>query len=200
MQCTSACTGTTSNSATFPPGTCVPTSTRRRIPNIVPRSGLTYGRTQESSRRTSSRSAWVSKDQVSQSCEKPGKYHQRKLAELEEDRQSEPEPASVALVAHGEGWLRSDNTPITIGADCAGIGSGIQGIADTCAEHRVEFISEVSDEARRICQDYAQPVHSIGDCMKRTKGNSITTDVYIAGFPYQPYSSLVQTGAERRER
>ena len=98
--------------------------------------------------------------------------------------------ASAATIPRDHGWIRSDDQPIVIGADCAGIGSGIQGIKEVCAESQVEFISETCDDARHICQDYALPKHTTSDLTKRRSGQQLPTDVYIAGFPCQPYSAL----------
>ena len=37
-------------------------------------------------------------------------------------------------------WFKEDESPITIGADGAGIGSGIEGVARVCSLHKVAFV------------------------------------------------------------
>ena len=88
------------------------------------------------------------------------KYHQRRLETIHEEPFG-PSPklmdACPAEAHYGHGWQRSDGSEITIGADCAGIGSSIQAVTDIAAKSRVEFICELCDGARGICQAFAQP-------------------------------------------
>ena len=89
----------------------------------------------------------------------PGKYHQRRFETISE----EPFGPSTTLEAcpaetpFGQGWQRDDGSEITIGADCAGIGPSIQAVTDIAAKSGVEFVCELRDEARQICQAFAQP-------------------------------------------
>ena len=63
-------------------------------------------------------------------AEQPGKYVSRTL-----DNEDIEVPACAATLERDAPetlWVRSDQEPITIAADCAGIGSGIEGIAKVC--------------------------------------------------------------------
>ena len=131
--------------------------------------------------------------------EMPGKYHQRQL-EHDQPTGSPTIAACEAIVNHGWCWARKDGQPISISADCAGIGSGIQGFKDVIENAKVEFICELCDEAREICEAYAQPNATHIDLTKRRPGNSIYTDCYIAGFPCQPFSSMGQRAGETTQK
>ena len=54
-------------------------------------------------------------------------------------------------------WAKKDRCPISIAADCAGIGSGIEGVAKICNSHSVSFISEIDDVTRGVCTRFAHP-------------------------------------------
>eukprot|EP00493_Phyllostaurus_siculus_P007475 UN07556 len=78
-----------------------------------------------------------------------------------------------------EGW----NTHITINADCAGIGSGIEGITKVCQAHSVTSISEFDDLTRQLCISFALPKDVRSNVLDRNPECDFHTDVYITGFP-----------------
>ena len=53
---------------------------------------------------------------------------------------------SMVCVERTEEWRNEDGQPISIGADCGGIGAEIEGIAKLCENPKITFISEICDQ------------------------------------------------------
>ena len=86
-------------------------------------------------------------------------------------------------------WAKKGGQPISIAAECTGIGSGIEGVAKICNSHSVAFISEIDDVTRGVCTIFAHPEDIRGNVLARNVKGDVHSDVYIAGFPCQPFSA-----------
>ena len=85
--------------------------------------------------------------------------------------------------------VRDDNRSITIGADCAGMGSGIEAVMMACPRSHVIFASEQDDETRRHLQNNFFVGHQRSDVSERPAHHDAHVNFYVCGFPCQPYST-----------
>ena len=80
--------------------------------------------------------------------------------------------------------------------DCAGLGSPVEAAVDLCPDVDVRFVSELHTETRAHLLKNASPLVRGGikrvtdDVTKRQRGEEEHVDLYVTGFPCQPYSSL----------
>ena len=124
---------------------------------------------------------------MAESLDFPGKYVS--IISEEDGHEVVACATSVERDAYQTLWRKEDKSPITIAADCAGIGSGIEGVAKVCEDHSVEFISEIDDATREVCTLFAKPEDVRSNVLLRHKKRDVHSDVYIAGFPCQPFSA-----------
>ena len=84
---------------------------------------------------------------------------------------------------------RTDNEDLTVGADCAGMGSGIEAIMKACPRSHVVFASEQDDETRKHLQNNFFMSNQHSDVGDRPARHDTHVNLYICGFPCQPYST-----------
>ena len=78
---------------------------------------------------------------------------------------------------------------LTVGADCAGMGSGIEAALRVCPSANIVFASEKDDETRAHLLNNFYIGDQMSDVSSRPARFDQHVDLYICGFPCQPYSS-----------
>ena len=81
---------------------------------------------------------------------------------------------------------------IKIGTDCSGIESPIQAIKNICKKYKLKydhiFSSEICPYAKEYIKENHNPTILFNDMTKRKTSEIPYVDIYIAGFPCQPFS------------
>ena len=78
---------------------------------------------------------------------------------------------------------------LTVGADCAGMGSGIEAVLRVCPSANIVFASEEDDETRAHLINNFYIGDQMSDVSSRPARFDQHVDLHICGFPCQPYSS-----------
>lgn len=89
---------------------------------------------------------------------------------------------------------------ITLGCDCTGLCTPFHALRDAGYKVELAFACDVSPRAKAYCLDVCQPVRWYDDVMGREVNAMPRVDVYTAGFPCQPFSSLGLRGGVRDPR
>ena len=81
---------------------------------------------------------------------------------------------------------------IKIGTDCSGIEAPIEALKNICNEYDLsyehEFSSEISEYATEYIKNNHKPKILFNDMTKRDVKDIPYIDIYVSGFPCQPYS------------
>jgi DNA (cytosine-5)-methyltransferase 1 len=81
---------------------------------------------------------------------------------------------------------------LKIGTDCSGIEAPIEALKKICKNHQLEYKHVFSSEIDEYAIKYIQANHSpeilYGDMQKRNVNKLPKLDIYVAGFPCQPFS------------
>jgi|TARA_Y100000389_G_C17416714_1_gene494188 DNA (cytosine-5)-methyltransferase 1 len=81
---------------------------------------------------------------------------------------------------------------IKIGTDCSGIEAPIEALQNICNEHNLSFEHEFSSEISVYATEYIKNNHNpkilFNDMTKRKPTDIPYVDIYVSGFPCQPYS------------
>ena len=105
-----------------------------------------------------------------------------------------PTSASATLVPSRRGRrlctvVKVTPNALTVGADCAGMGSGIEAVLRVCPSANIVFASEKDDETRAHLLNNFYIGDQRSDVSNRPARFDQHVDLYICGFPCQPYSS-----------
>ena len=80
---------------------------------------------------------------------------------------------------------------ITIGPDCSGMEAPSHALRNLAMDVEHRFASEISENAMRTIKANSTPGITFGDLTERDNSTSPVCDLYVAGFPCQPFSSAV---------
>jgi DNA (cytosine-5)-methyltransferase 1 len=83
---------------------------------------------------------------------------------------------------------------IRVGTDCSGIEAPIQALKKLCKKYKNfnflhEFSSEIDEYAIQSIQSNYNPKYIFGDITKRNPKHLPDIDLYVCGFPCQPFST-----------
>ena len=81
---------------------------------------------------------------------------------------------------------------IKIGTDCSGIEAPIEALKNICENNNLSFEHEFSSEISEYATEYIKKNHNpkilFNDMTKRKVNEIPYIDIYVSGFPCQPYS------------
>ena len=77
---------------------------------------------------------------------------------------------------------------VAVGTDCTGIGTPILALKNLKVDFVHEFASDIDEGARKMIKANLNPKILFGDVEKRDNKTAPDCDLYIAGFPCQPFS------------
>ena len=77
---------------------------------------------------------------------------------------------------------------IRIGTDCSGMEAPIQAMQNLGLPHRHVFSSDTDKYVRKTIQENFKPEKVYEDVMRRDNSKTEHVDIYVAGFPCQPFS------------
>jgi site-specific DNA-cytosine methylase len=77
-----------------------------------------------------------------------------------------------------------------LGCDCAGLCTPIYALRAIGFEVKLAFACDSSHRAKSHCLDVHRPDMWLNDVLDRAVDSMPRVDVYTAGFPCQPFSSL----------
>jgi len=79
-------------------------------------------------------------------------------------------------------------TPLTVGTDCSGLDTPLFALAQLQIPHIHVFSSESDQKTRQVLVRNHHPIHLYDDVTTRDNSTTPRVDLYIAGFPCQPFS------------
>ena len=94
--------------------------------------------------------------------------------------------------ARATSWLTcklSGNKPIRLGTECSGLESVMVALNMMTSRTELEFICEKDPAARRLILAHTSPKHVYEDITTRLVDSMPFCDVYVSGFPCQPWST-----------
>lgn len=84
--------------------------------------------------------------------------------------------------------MSKSSKPLRIGTDCSGIEAPIQALENLKVNFRHIFSSEIDSFARQSIKENYNPDILYEDMMLRDDNNLKNIDIYVCGFPCQPFS------------
>ena len=87
-------------------------------------------------------------------------------------------------------FQREGGKRVTIGADCAGLGSALEAICSVAPDAEVEFVSEIDDKARSHLNNNFRVKTQTSDIRGRLPHQDVHVDLYVCGYPCQMSSKL----------
>ena len=76
------------------------------------------------------------------------------------------------------------------GTDCSGMEAPIEALKQLRVPHEHVFSSEINKAAISWIKHNHRPTHLYGNMLERNNNDTASVDLYCAGFPCQPYSSM----------
>ena len=97
---------------------------------------------------------------------------------------------------------REGDVDFYIGADCAGWGSGVEGVLSVIPNAKIKFATESEDHAREhLFRNFRIQEVNDPNILNRPAASCRHADLYVCGFPCQEYSQLgKQQGARPKRR
>ena len=87
--------------------------------------------------------------------------------------------------------LKTPHRAVTLGSDCSGWESLSKSAKCIGLHAKLQFASDTEVHCRTIITETEGPdVKIFHDCCTRSTGEAVSVDVYGAGFPCQPWSSI----------
>ena len=86
-------------------------------------------------------------------------------------------------------WRKKDGKPIMVGVDCAGMGTPLEALAYLTENMKVEVASELDDDTRAVLTRRFEIENPYAEAASKPMERLRAVDLYVAGFPCQPYST-----------
>ena len=101
-----------------------------------------------------------------------------------------PARALTTTASEGPHYITSAVSPrqLTIGTDCSGLEAPIQALKNLKVKHDHVFSSDIDPSAIKFIKENFKPKTMFHDVTTRDPEEAAHVDIYVAGFPCQPFS------------
>ena len=83
--------------------------------------------------------------------------------------------------------VKKTMSEMTVGTDCTGIGTPMYALKNLGVDFQYEFASEIDTNASNMIKGNFSPKHFYGNLCECNNELAPDCDVYVAGFPCQPF-------------